>query len=155
MVYFYPILPENIAVHFNFSGEPDGWQHKGTFFLLFSMLIIGMNGLFFGIPIIIRKLPISMINLPNKEYWLSPHRAEHTYQWFDNAFKHWGLMINFLLIMTFIVTCYSNSIFPVQLSSSFLMPSLSMFVMLTGIIIYSLVSKFRKLPEINGDSTKV
>ncbi|GGE67987.1 DUF1648 domain-containing protein [Priestia taiwanensis] len=34
MVYMYPLLPETIPVHFNASGEADGFGSKGNLFIL-------------------------------------------------------------------------------------------------------------------------
>lgn len=69
-------LPDLVAVHFDASGRPNGFTTREGCrdFMLLSTL---------GVPIFIvaatallpRLLPASMINIPNREYWLAPERA--------------------------------------------------------------------------------
>ena len=48
-------------------------------FLIMHMVTIAfMAALFLGCWFAITKIPISMINLPNKEYWLAPDRRRQT-----------------------------------------------------------------------------
>lgn len=48
--YFYPLLPDQIASHWNFSGEVDGYMSKfwGLFFM--PLLLIGLNFALFLVP---------------------------------------------------------------------------------------------------------
>lgn len=50
--YFYPILPEQIAIHWNMAGEPDNWALKNTAIFLFPGIIIGMYILFLVLPML-------------------------------------------------------------------------------------------------------
>lgn len=43
----YPLLPEKVAVHYNFAGEPDSWAPKIYHAILFPAIMIGMYFLFF------------------------------------------------------------------------------------------------------------
>jgi hypothetical protein len=52
-----------------------------------------MLGVFFGLPKLLRRLPVSMINLPNKEYWLAPARAQESLRDFENRFNLFGLAV--------------------------------------------------------------
>jgi len=73
----YNLLPDTIASHFNASGQADGWSSKSSFFMLWALMIVVMNA---WVPLtgpLIRKLPPSLVNIPNKNYWLSsPQRIE-------------------------------------------------------------------------------
>ncbi len=68
----YPELPERIASHFNGAGVPNGWMTKDQFFTL-NAFLVGM-AVFTGLfpPFMIAKVDPSLINLPNKDYWLAP-----------------------------------------------------------------------------------
>ena len=74
IAYFYPQLPEKVASHFNYLGEADGWMSK-TEFTIFQVILLGVilatTSL---IPLLFNKLPDSLINIPNKSYWLAPER---------------------------------------------------------------------------------
>jgi hypothetical protein len=71
-------LPDRVASHFGFSGEANDWKSRSTY--LVFMALFGM--IFPMIPplagLLIGRVPASMVNLPNKEYWLAPERREAT-----------------------------------------------------------------------------
>ncbi|USG64487.1 SdpI family protein [Brevibacillus ruminantium] len=43
-IYVYDDLPEQLAIHFGPSGEPDGFQSKGSFLVVYSLLGIAIVG---------------------------------------------------------------------------------------------------------------
>jgi uncharacterized membrane protein len=79
-LYFYPVIPDCMAVHFNASGTADVWGSKTHFFLTFGVMITMMAVLFGGLGALIRRLPDALITLPNKDYWLAPERREQTHE---------------------------------------------------------------------------
>ncbi len=74
MIYYYPLLPDRVASHFNGSGRPDGWTSKTTFFLIYAGVVILMAIIQITTRLTLAKTPSSLINLPNKDYWLAPER---------------------------------------------------------------------------------
>ena len=62
----------------------------------------------FGIPGIIRALPISMINISNKDYWFGPERRENTLGYFAAQFAWFGCAVQVLLLFTFNYAVQSN-----------------------------------------------
>src|SRR6202161_726475 len=75
---FSAAMPGVVATHFGASGSANGWQTKGEFFIV-EIVMLGVCILIgFGIPFIISKAPPSLINLPNKDFWLAPVRRDHT-----------------------------------------------------------------------------
>ncbi len=71
-------LPERIATHFNGRGEPNGWMSRSAnqrFMLVF--------GLAFPLCVVLlcwlaRFLPIGLVNIPHRDYWLAPERRKET-----------------------------------------------------------------------------
>jgi hypothetical protein len=57
--------------------------------------------LFPGIGLILRKIPTSMINLPNKDYWLSPERKQETIAVLSRQFLWFGSATLLLLLDIF------------------------------------------------------
>jgi hypothetical protein len=55
------------------------------------------TALSYGIP----KMPVSLINLPNKEYWLGPERKEETFSLIRESFLWFGSATMLLLIDIF------------------------------------------------------
>lgn len=72
--YFYPQLPAQIASHFNFRGEADGWMPKENFLVFQIFLLVFILGTTSLVSAFFNKLPDSLINIPNKSYWLAPER---------------------------------------------------------------------------------
>jgi len=96
--WYYPQLPDKVASHFGPSGQPDAWSTK-TFFVAFYLVITGINALLFlGISFGMSKIPVSLINLPNKDYWLSEERKQKT---FDFMFHYllWFASATLLLLL--------------------------------------------------------
>lgn len=78
MAYFYPRLPLRLATHFGPTGYPDGWMSKAGFVTFFAVLLLSNALLFWCIALLLPRLPMSAINLMNKEYWLAPERRAET-----------------------------------------------------------------------------
>lgn len=100
-VYFwtnYAQLPDVVASHFNARGVPNGWQSKQMFFAFFAGAVALASFVAFGIPRIISKVPIELINLPNKQYWLAPARQAETRAFFERSFAWFGCAV--LVVIT-------------------------------------------------------
>ena len=79
---YYPKLPEQVASHFDGAGRPDAWMDKGAACGFHLGMVVGM-GLFFLmlrllIVYMLPRTPTSLVNMPNKDYWLAPERREET-----------------------------------------------------------------------------
>jgi len=97
-IHYHPMLPAQVASHFGPSGQADAWSGK-TAFIAIYLVAAGMNGLLFlAIGYGIAAIPDSLINLPNKGYWLSPERREHTFNTLTQYFLWFG-SATFLLLL--------------------------------------------------------
>ena len=98
IVYWYPQLPDIIPSHFDAQGNVDGEMAKTPFLVLMAVL----NAVFLiGFPLLgklLSKLPDSLINLPNKEYWLAPERRESTVAQTTNFLAAIGWITSWLMI---------------------------------------------------------
>jgi uncharacterized membrane protein len=96
--YYYPLLPDRVASHFGSSGRPDAWSGKSSFVGLY-LVVIGIVA--FLLPMIgarLSKVPDSRINLPNKDYWLSPERRQETFDVLSRYFL-WLATATLLLML--------------------------------------------------------
>lgn len=97
-LHVYPQLPAIMASHFAANGKPNGWMPKNVFFAL-TILITAISALpAFLAPRLMASRPASRINLPRKEYWLSPeHRAE-TFEFIKGQMAWFGCGVLFVLL---------------------------------------------------------
>ncbi len=91
-LYYYPHLPPQVARHFGVSGEPDAWGSKAQFLIVYLSVVAVLAVTFVGSCLAMPKMPNSIINLPNKDYWLAPERRQETldyilprFLWFGSA----------------------------------------------------------------------
>jgi uncharacterized membrane protein len=97
IAYFYPQLPETVAVHFGLNGEADGWSSKQGW-LIFQIILLGIfSFLTFALPSLIDKTDDQFINLPNKHYWLATERRSETFAYFRQQFEWLGVALFVLL----------------------------------------------------------
>jgi uncharacterized membrane protein len=94
----YWVSPPQVPVHYGLNGTPDRWGSSMSL-LVMHACIIGLGTLLFlALPEFVRRAPSSMLNLPNKEYWLSPERrgiaAHKLATWSDTL----GIGVNVLMI---------------------------------------------------------
>lgn len=103
-VYFsslYAKLPEVVASHFDAYGNPNGWASKQSFLVFFIGVSVIPAVLVFGVPAIIKGIPIDLINLPNKRYWLSPERSAQTLDFLASRFAWFGCAVYGLMLFVF------------------------------------------------------
>jgi uncharacterized membrane protein len=82
LLHYYPKLPPTIAVHFGTSGQANGWADKSAFFPIYAaieaaIVLVGIAAAFTG-----ERMPSSFLNMPNRDYWLSPGRREESLAFF-------------------------------------------------------------------------
>lgn len=94
----YSTSPAVVPVHFGPSGVPDRWGSPLEV-LVVQGCVIGLTTLLFGaLPQVIRHGPSTLINLPNKEYWLAPERREVAAVTFARWANVLGTAVNVLMI---------------------------------------------------------
>jgi uncharacterized membrane protein len=76
-LYYYPLLPETVAQHFDSQGKPNGWASREVFFAIYLGVTFLVMGMFLVIGCVLQKSPQYM-NIPNKDHWLSPENRDET-----------------------------------------------------------------------------
>lgn len=71
---YYPSLPDRVPSHFDAHGVADGWMSKDAFVLTMTAVYALTGGFFVILAQALPSIPTSMINVPNREYWLAPER---------------------------------------------------------------------------------
>lgn len=85
-LYYFPTLPDKVASHFDGSGSPNGWMSKTSFFALEVIILTMLVFEFMGLPYLIEKMPNSLVNIPNRNHWLSNERRAETFTFIRRYF---------------------------------------------------------------------
>lgn len=74
--WYWTQLPDRVATHFGINGQPDSWMYRTSATLLMLGVQLGLPWLLVSVGRLIRIMPASLINIPNREYWFAPERGE-------------------------------------------------------------------------------
>jgi uncharacterized membrane protein len=142
--YYAPRLPEIVGSHFGASGTVNGWQTKLAFFSMELFMIVLATIISFAVPRIIASMPISLINLPNKQFWLAPERREETLLYF-RAWSAWfGCALLAFLLFVMELAFRANLHSPPRLNSAAFVPALIVFILFSLFSTIRLVQRFAK-----------
>ena len=144
LFYYTPRLPETLASHFGGTGSVNAWQPKTVFFSLELGIIVLAIVVSFGIPRIIEALPVSLINLPHKDFWLSPERRDSTlaYMRVWTAWLGCALLAFLLFVMELVYR--ANLQTPPRLNVAAFVPALLAFVAFDTVAILRLILHFSR-----------
>lgn len=142
IAYYYPNLPEIVATHFDGSGQANGFMTKQNFVIFevaFLLLIIGEFAL---LPYLIEKLPNSLLNLPNKAYWLAEERRTETFAKIRNYFQ-WFSIILLTLFIAVNQMVFRANLTRENLPSSVMWLIIGVFLVFVIVWLLKFVSQFR------------
>jgi uncharacterized membrane protein len=116
---YYPSLPEKIATHFGSSNSPSSYSDKLSFLLLYNIIMLFLTAMFWGINYLMKIGGDSMVNLPNKKYWLAPERREATIEKLRANMNFFGLLTFLFMLLNQIYIFEANLLTEVRLGDSF------------------------------------
>ena len=141
-VYFYFEMPNEIASHFDAGGTADAFSDKDILLYLNIPIYLFILLFFEIIVFFVPRVPDKLINLPNKEYWLTPERRQEAYT-ILKVNSRWLGIITILLLLTAFHENYRANIsgeFEIGISFWFY---LGVYLILTVVIILRMNSKFK------------
>lgn len=147
LFYYAPRIPEILGSHFARGGFVNGWQTKAAFFSTELAMIVLATVVAFGIPSIVAAVPVSLINLPHKEYWLAPERRENTLAYIRvwSAWFGCGLLAFLLFVME--LAFRANLHTPPQFNNAAFVPALLAFVAFDTMLVLRLILHFARTPS--------
>ncbi|MCE9598199.1 MAG: DUF1648 domain-containing protein [Spirochaetia bacterium] len=101
-------LPDRVATHFDIYGHPDSWASNLSNTILFCGLFVFFGLLFSGVKFLLGKLPASLINMPNREYWFAPERREASLAKVAIFMAEFGFFANLFFTAILFLTFYAN-----------------------------------------------
>lgn len=137
-------LPEEMASHFNGSGQPDDWMSRKSYLLIIGTLACALPGLFVLFAFMTRFFPVNTINLPQRDYWLSTERRAETFAYIVRHTLWLGcLMICFIATIHYL-TLQANRSTPVHFATGPAVKVIGVFVAVFVAWIFALIRHFRR-----------
>jgi hypothetical protein len=128
-------MPQPLASHFRSGGMPNGWQSHIGFFATELGVVVLATVMAFGLPRILAAVPLSLINVQNKEYWFGPAQRENTLVFFKVQFAWFGCgLLAFLLFVNELVF-RANLTSPHRLNTTAFVAAMTVF--LTFVVIWT------------------
>jgi len=144
ILYSVPELPELVAVHFNAAGRANGFMTRTGCrdFMLASTL---------GMPLLIviattllpRVLPASLINIPNRDYWLAPERAHDSLVFLSEQGLWFGCILVLFLASVDGMLVKANAVSPPEFPNALLIAMLILFFCAVGAWGLRMLRRFR------------
>lgn len=133
--FYYSHLPDTVASHFNINNTADGWMSKKSFLIVQLATTVVLSGMFLLITYFTPKFPNSIINLPNKEYWLNTERREESLKIFQRFIYWFGSLTLLFLTLVFQEVYLVNMNSGTRISSNIWIYLIVFFTVLTFMII--------------------
>jgi serine/threonine-protein kinase len=135
-------LPEIVAVHFDASGTPNGFATREAcrqFMLSFTLAVPVF--IVFVTALLPRLIPRAMINIPNRDYWLAPERADASVNFLSEQGIWFGCI--FLVFLTWVdeVLVKANTVSPPVFPTGVFLGSMAL--LFAAIVIWA-VRMFRR-----------
>jgi hypothetical protein len=137
------LAPAQMASHFNFQGNPDGFMPKLQFFASQIQVAIVVIGLGVLMQLLVLITPARWINLPNREYWLIP---EHHDALMENLSSFGFALFGGILLVVqlgFELSTYANLHAPVHFSAQIMVPAIAGFMIFSMVLLFLLTRSFR------------
>lgn len=146
IAYYYPQLPATVASHFGAGGQANGWASKEFFFGLYLGILALMVLSFAGIPVVFRRIPPGLINLPNKDYWLAPERVGSTVQALGREMLVFGNATIAFMVAVFELAIQANLSESGRLPQSLMWILLAVYMLFTAIWLVQFYRRFARPP---------
>jgi uncharacterized membrane protein len=139
------LAPGVVPSHFDAAGRPNAWSSRNEFFALQFAVTLGIAALFIGIPWLLKFTPASLINLPNKSYWLAPGRREETMDRLASYFDVFASATVLLLMVVFeLASQASRGGAPTM---NFFLPALVSYLVFSVVWTVALIRIFANVPD--------
>lgn len=139
--------PETVAMHFNFAGQADSFTSRSSNLILWVVLFIFLNALWLMIPFLVKIVPASMVNIPNREYWLAPERRDATIGKITRFMGGFGILTNIYLCIINVVIFSVIASGDTQLNRPAFITALAAFLIAVIVWIVFFVRSFRKTKD--------
>ena len=139
------VLPDKVASHFGAQGKPDGWMSREGYVQSMGLIGFATPVFLLGIGFAMRVVPGDMMNLPRREYWLSPERRHETNEYMARQFGWMACLSLALIVALNWLTIEANRASPPRLSDA-VWGLFVVFLVSVAIWIVRLIWHFNRVP---------
>ena len=131
------LLPERVASHFGGGGEANGWMNRSADLAFLGGLGVGLPLFFIVLSLVTGLVPARFVNLPHREYWLSPERLAQTRAYISRQMIWMSCLMILFLAGIHYLTILANRTTPPHLPMGLLLALTGGF--LSGVAAWSVV----------------
>ncbi|HJU70865.1 MAG TPA: hypothetical protein VJ603_03390 [Paucimonas sp.] len=139
-------LPPVVASHFVPGGTANGFMRKGTYMAFMLAVVVAVPALIGFSGQLVRVLPLQLVNLPNKQYWLAPQRSAATLESLSSLSVPFALALAAFLCFVHWLVVQANAVQPARLSEGSLFIGLAAFGVATVLWLLVLFRRFGRVP---------
>jgi uncharacterized membrane protein len=138
--------PAQMAAHFNIQGDPDRFVPKEQFFWFQIQTALVVVGTSLVPQVLFLILPVNLINMPNRDYWLAPERRDATV---DRLSSFGALLFGVILLVIqagFELSFAANLQTPIHFNAQLMLPIMFGSFIVIGLMLFWLTWSFRRPP---------
>ena len=139
-------LPPVVASHFGPGGVANGFMGKGAYTSLMLAVVIAIPALIAFSGQLVRFIPLQLINLPNKQYWLAPQRRAATLEALSSMSLPFAFALVVFLCFIHWLVLQANAVQPAKLQEVPLFVGLAVFGVATVLWLIVLFRRFGRVP---------
>lgn len=141
-----PKLPALVVSHFDLQGNANGAMPRNSFLITMVSTQLGIAAIFLLLSWLIKILPSSLINIPNRDYWLQGDKRARTILALRTMITWIGALSLLFLIAIFQLILIAN--LRQQPFNKLALPALlGIFLALIAYSLYWTYKRFGRLPE--------
>ena len=137
-------LPAQVASHFGAGNAPNGWMTRDGYLRFMLAFGIGLPAVVAGAIAFLPRLWPNAINIPNREYWLTPARRKETIDALSAHGAWFGCLLSLFLAGIHHVVVEANRATPAALPAGLFFTLLAAFGLALVVWIGSLARHFRR-----------
>jgi hypothetical protein len=139
-------LPPVVAAHFGAGGTANGFMGRGTYTAFMLAVVVAVPAIIGFSGQLVRVIPLRLINLPNKQYWLAPERRVTTLESLSTLGV--PLALPLVVFMSFVhwLVIQANAVQPATLPERSLLIGLAVFGVATVLWLFVLLRRFGRVP---------
>lgn len=137
------LLPDRVATHFGAGGAADAWGSAQNSALFMMAVHVALFVLFVTAPRIIKAVPPWMVNLPHRDYWLTPEHRDEAAQRLSTMLDEFGSALYIFFIVAGILTIKANLSDPVVLNEPIFLAATFVYLTYAAWWVWRVFGRFR------------